>query len=163
MKLAVTDANIFIDLHHSQLTANLFSIDLTIYTTLEVFDELNGDQQLTLMRWAKTGEFIIHKFEITDLDALENFNMTRKLSFTDHTVIYLAEQLKSIVLSGDNKLKKACLKRNIKAHGILWVFDQFILKQLITRKHALEKLKALMQFNKWLPLDECNKRINDWT
>jgi len=44
MKIAVTDANIFIDLIKLQLLGHLFNIDLEIYTTREVIDQLNDAQ-----------------------------------------------------------------------------------------------------------------------
>jgi len=163
MKLAVTDANIFIDLHYVQLTVHLFSIGLSIYTTQEVFDELNDDQQATLRQWDKSGLFVLYKFEATEHEELESFTISKKLSFNDHTVIYLAEKLQSIVLTGDNKLKQTCLKRNIDAHGLFWILDTFLEKELITKETAKEKLIKLMNFNKWLPIAECNKRLTDWS
>jgi hypothetical protein len=41
MTVAVTDANIFIDLIKLDLIKYLFNINLTIHTTREVFDQLH--------------------------------------------------------------------------------------------------------------------------
>jgi hypothetical protein len=54
MKLAVTDANIFIDLIKLQMLALLFNIDMEIHTTGEIVDQLN-DQQLVHLT-----EFIVN-------------------------------------------------------------------------------------------------------
>ena len=54
MKLAVTDANIFIDLIQLGLLDLLFKVDLQIYTTHEVVQELNSTQQLELTLFAKS-------------------------------------------------------------------------------------------------------------
>ena len=48
MRIAVTDANIFIDLFEIVWLENLFKIDLEIVTTREVFNELNEPQQESL-------------------------------------------------------------------------------------------------------------------
>ena len=44
MKLAVTDANIFIDLIKLQMLDYLFNIEMEIYTTVEIVDQLNTSQ-----------------------------------------------------------------------------------------------------------------------
>jgi hypothetical protein len=41
MKIAITDANIFIDLMYIELLDELFDIELELHTTINVVDELN--------------------------------------------------------------------------------------------------------------------------
>lgn len=55
MKLAVTDANIFIDLIKLQLTGFLFNIDLEIHTTQEIVDQLTETQAATLQPFVDAG------------------------------------------------------------------------------------------------------------
>jgi hypothetical protein len=45
MKLAVTDACIFIDLIELQLTAHFFKLQIEIHTSLDVFNELFDNQK----------------------------------------------------------------------------------------------------------------------
>jgi hypothetical protein len=49
MKLAVTNANIFIDLIKLQMLVLLFSIE--IHTTKEIVDQLNDDQLVHLTKF----------------------------------------------------------------------------------------------------------------
>ncbi|NCU05114.1 MAG: hypothetical protein GXC73_14130, partial [Chitinophagaceae bacterium] len=51
MKIAITDANIFIDLIRLQMLHFLFKIELEITTTLEVFEELHEWQQKELQQF----------------------------------------------------------------------------------------------------------------
>jgi len=43
----------------------------------------------------------------------------------------------------------------LKVHGILWVLDEFVDKQLLTRSAAIQKLTDLLQINQWLPAKAC--------
>jgi hypothetical protein len=59
MKLAVVDANIFIDLIKLQMPGMLFCIELEIFTTQEIIDQLNTSQLIvindTKMAWKADG------------------------------------------------------------------------------------------------------------
>lgn len=48
MKIAITDACIFIDLHDLDLTTAFFSLNFEIHTSLDVFNELYLAQQQPL-------------------------------------------------------------------------------------------------------------------
>ena len=50
----------------------------------------------------------------------------------------------------------------MKSHGILWVFEQLIEKGIIDYKQASIKLKALMETNPRLPIEECEKNLSLW-
>ena len=56
MKIAVTDANIFIDLIRLNMLAVLFAIEMEIYTTQEVIDQLNDDQTRALAAFLELAE-----------------------------------------------------------------------------------------------------------
>jgi hypothetical protein len=45
MKIAVTDACIFIDLYDLQLTAQFFSLNIEVHTSIDVIKELYENQQ----------------------------------------------------------------------------------------------------------------------
>ncbi len=63
MKLAVTDANIFIDLFHIGLINELFESEIELYSTTEVIFELKEEQQEKLLT--------IHKLTIVSTDDLD--------------------------------------------------------------------------------------------
>ena len=55
MKVAITDACIFIELHHLLLTSVFFKLDIEIHTTVDVFNELYPEQQ-ELLKAYETGD-----------------------------------------------------------------------------------------------------------
>jgi len=162
MKIAITDANIFIDLHHLQFTDFLFGIDLEIYTSHSVFNELNPQQQEALDHHIEKGNLRIIHFSAQELDEMNAVDLPRGLSPQDKSVIYLASKHISLVLSGDIKLRKYCNSVGFEVHGIIWLFDQFLEKEHIDFALAISKMKALMAVNTWLPTEDCLKKIEHW-
>jgi predicted nucleic acid-binding protein len=163
MKVAITDANIFIDLVKLQLLGYLFSIELEIYVTSEVVEQLNADQFEKVDSFIQAKALIVYYFtaaEIADIDALK---VAKGLEVADKSVLYLAKKIQAKVLSGDALLRKVCLKNGLEVMGIIWLFDAFVKHGLINYFTAIEKMKMLVSFNNRLPMDECEIRIKKWS
>ncbi len=161
MKIAITDANIFIDLMYVELLGELFDIDVEIHTTLHVVDELNEGQQKKLLRFTKKNGLTIHPQE--EFNVPDHIKKSKKLSYSDKSVFSLALQLDAFILTGDGVIRRVSGIQKIEVHGILWLLDRFLEKKLITKKKATLQLKHLRGYNKRLPPDECDKRISDWS
>jgi hypothetical protein len=162
MKLAVTDANIFIDLVKLKMLGFLFSIELEIYTTQEVIDQLNNGQAEQVMYFVQSKHLNVYKFSEKEIAEIILLNAPRALEFTDKTVVFLAKKINAIVLTGDGPLRKFCASSGLTVRGILWVFDSCLQKEKFNHKIAIEKLKVLLSFNDRLPKEECLKRIEAW-
>ena len=162
MRLAVTDANIFIDLIKLDLVAHLFAIELEIFTTAEVLEELN-DAQVDLMWQFEWDELLIVKLlSVVERNAVSQLKAQAGLSYTDRTVIVLAESLDALMLTGDGKVRKYCLAQRKEVRGILWLLDRFLEFQCIDHAFAIEKMEGLMRINNRLPVEECLERIKKW-
>ena len=162
MRLAVTDANIFIDLIKLDLVAHLFAIELVIFTTAEVLEELN-DAQVALMWQFEWDELLIVKLlSVVERNAVSQLKAQAGLSYTDRTVIVLAESLDALMLTGDGKVRKYCLAQRKEVRGILWLLDRFLEFQCIDHAFAIEKMEGLMRINNRLPVEECLERIKKW-
>lgn len=160
MKIAITDANVFIDLIYVDFHSHLFALDFEIHTSLEVYDELNESQQIALRKFIGHKKLAIHNgFEISPVKEIQSI---KGLSESDKTVLHLAIQLNAFVLTGDSLIRKISGVQKIEVHGMFWLFDIFLEKNLITKKHACQQLRSLMSYNKRLPLDECEKRLALW-
>lgn len=161
-KVAVTDANIFIDLIILELIAQLFKLQLEIHTTREVFDQLSANQKMQMAGFEKTGQLVIYNFNFEEIIELQALDMPRGLEPADRTVFYYASKLEATVLSGDNKLRKYCESQGLKVFGIIWLFDQLIETRLIDKALATRKLEKLMGYNDRLPIEEIIKRLKKW-
>ncbi len=165
MDIIINDANILIDLTHLNLVEEFVQLDLNLKTTDFVFAELNADQQAIFNQYIEDGklEVIITEDEGVLNSIAEILNKTTGLSFEDCSVWYYAEKLKGILLSGDGKLRRQATASGISVKGILFVFDQLLLADLITLETAIEKIEMLYLKNTRLPIQPKEDRLISWT
>ena len=162
MKLAVTDANIFIDLIKLQLLGYLFSVDVEIHTAREIVDQLNADQYEKVDSFIQAKVLKVYNFSSEELTEIVEMNAPKSLEFPDKTVVYLATKLSAEVLTGDGPLRKFCISNKLTVRGIIWLFDIFLKAELINHTVAIEKMNYLLSFNDRLPKDECMNRLKQW-
>ena len=86
MKIAITDACIFIDLHELELTSELFSLNLDIHTSTDVYNELHSHQREVLKAFISISKLTVHK--ISEVERLDIFNskLPKSLSETEHLI-----------------------------------------------------------------------------
>ena len=162
MKVAVTDANIFIDLIHLDLIAELFRINIIVYTTIEIFYELKSSEQEIIMQFKKEGKLNIESILEIHKGNSSLIIPSSRLSYSDISVLYLASYLKANIISGDSLLKKIALENNFEVYGILWIMDTMVNLKIISSALACEKLEALLKYNKRMSLDESSSKIKIW-
>lgn len=164
MKLAVTDACIFIDLYDLQLTAQFFSLNMEVHTSVDVLKELFENQQQMLAAFKSVGKLTAHIIREEDKLIILSTPYPKSLSDSDKTVLYLANKLDAIVLSSDKTVRNAAKNNGIDYHGMIWIFDQLVSNNLISKTAASAKLQQLItsnlvfQNNKEL-VAEMNKRL----
>src|SRR6185312_9007130 len=162
MKIAITDANIFIDLIKLQWLGYLFCLKVEIYSTVEVINELIDVQLEKLTEFIQSNQLKIHTFSSSELEQIMQMTAPPSLSIQDRSVVFLAKNIHAGVLSGDNPLRKFCAKQNLEVKGIIWLFDQFLELQLINCEVAIQKMNELLSFNNRLPVHDCNERLRQW-
>lgn len=167
MKIAVTDACIFIDLHDLNLTNLLFSLQLEIHTSLDVFNELHIHQQNLLLAFHSIGKLTIHNILAEDRINIQKQNYPKALSNNDKTVLFLAEKIQAMILSSDKAVRNCAKKNSIEYHGMLWVFDKLIETNLLSPSQATQKLETLIKTNLVYQnnaelVKEMNIRLKKW-
>ena len=162
MILAVTDANIFIDLIYLEMLGYLFNLDIEIHTTLEVHDQLNTNQKKIIQNFIQSKDLLVYSFSFEELTEIYSIDCPNGLELADRTIFYYAEKFNSVVLSGDVKLRKYCEKINIDVRGIVWVFDQLNENKVLSAHVLASKMEELIQFNSRLPVEICQERIQKW-
>ena len=131
-----------------------------MHTTVEVFDELNDDQQGSLFKYVKKNNLSLHARDGEDFP--DNIQSKKGLSETDKSVLHLALKIKGFILTGDGFLRKISDGNKLEVHGIFWLLDKFVEEKHITKKKACQCITDLMGYNKRLPQVECDKRLEDW-
>jgi hypothetical protein len=107
MKVAVTNACIFIDLLECEACAAFFELEFDIIPTLQVWMELEEDQQYVLKRWTDSGQLRIIKSVKNVLDVRRDHTLSKVLSIADLSAWALTHfqseyllQVRSKVISG---------------------------------------------------------------
>lgn len=165
MRVIVNDANILIDLLRLDLIQVFCSLDKhKLVTTDFVFQELLDEQKDILNTYINNGSFTI--IESTDQDVtdiLTLYTSTKGLSFEDCSVWFHAKKCEGILLTGDAKLRKQSTSDGVEVRGILFIFDELLISELITFELAIEKLQELYAFNNRLPQSAKNDRLEKWS
>jgi len=162
MKIAVTDANIFIDLIWLEQIEGLFELGMEVVTPQEVIDELIQEQLDVLQPYIESGRLTLWQLLPEAYEALEQWYVSNRLSFPDKTALYVAKTLKAMVLTGDKVFRKHAIAFNLETHGVLWILEQWVFSQRVTPKEAHGLLKNLMRFNEWLPNHDCEALLEKW-
>ncbi len=147
MKIAITDACVFIDLLNLSLIQQFFSIHVEIHTTVEVINELNPEQQVVLREFITVQKLKVHNIAEQQKKEIREMEFPISLSETDKSVLYIAIFLKAQLLSTDGMIRKTAKNRNLECHGMLWVFDLMVGQVILSPKKAAAKLRLLKTIN----------------
>jgi len=167
MKIAITDACIFIDLYDLDLTVPFFSLELEVHTSLDVFHELYPEQRKLLEVFISVNKLIIHNIQPDERLIISQTNFPLSLSEVDKTVLFLAKKFEAIVLSSDKAVRNYAKSKSIDYHGLLWVFDRLIAQEILSKEAAVAKLKELITINviyqnNFKLMGEFRKRMEGW-
>lgn len=168
MKIAITDACIFIDLIELRLTSQFFGLQVEVHTSLDVYNELYPEQQELLKAYQSIGKLIIHNLTPEEKIQIQNETFPRSLSEIDKSVLFLAEKHNAMVISSDKSVRNYAKSRSIEYHGIFWIFDCLIDLNIISGPDAIKKIQKLISNNIFYRnnmelVAEINKRIVKWS
>lgn len=164
MKIAIKDANVFIDLEIAGLFDLWFQLDIETHTSVFIQDELETGGHHQALAYFASGQVISHDFDFVEMTQVNGLmqEVNKAAGFNDCSVLYLAEKLKASLLSGDNALRRSAERRGVEVRGTLWVFDELVSRHLLKPTVAAQKLRYLLQEERRLPQRECRTRIEQW-
>lgn len=164
MRIAVTDACIFIDLIELNLLDEFCCLPFVIYTTIDVFYELNVEQQTKISYLKSQSKILLETLSSEEMNLILVRDFPAALSLTDRTVILLSEKFNAVLISSDKAVRNCAGKNAIECHGILWIIDQLVDNKIITFYQSCEKLifltKNKFYANNSVLMTEINKRLN---
>lgn len=147
MRVAVTDACIFIDLIELKIIADFFNLALEVHTTVDVMNELFSDHQEILKAYESGSKLTIHNLKENQIKEIQEMAFPKSLSSQDRSVIYLASKLQAILLSSDKVARNHAGRLSIEYHGMFWVFDRLVEEECIAASKAIEKMNQMIQTN----------------
>lgn len=170
MRVAVKDANVFIDLESMGILDLWFQLGYETITSTYVVVELEDgghSNALACIRAGQVKEEVISDKEMEGefgelLTSLEDTG----LSVPDISVLFLAIREKAMLLSGDKQLRGQAREYSVEIHGTLWIMDRLVESDLLVATVAADRLEALMERigseRRYLPRGECEARIHKW-
>ncbi|NLV38811.1 MAG: hypothetical protein GXY66_06365 [Bacteroidales bacterium] len=93
MKIAVTDACIFIDIIELGLSGHFFNLPFKIHTTLDVLNELYPWQRRVLNAFTDDKKLIVHCLTDEEMVEISLMPFPKSLSQVDKTVLYTAKKI----------------------------------------------------------------------
>lgn len=162
MKVAVQDANVFIDMELAGLFDLWMQMGIEVHTTDLIREELERGQHDLALTYL--GTMVVHDLREEDLLAISDleYAVGNKAKFNDCSVLYLAEKLQVPLISGDSGLRTAAQKRGVTVYGTLWIFDILIGKGILKPEIAAGKLHQLLNQGRFLPKSACDERLARW-
>ena len=163
MIILVNDANILIDLLKIDLLESFFQLQYEFHVTDLVAAEIQEDDITELDHFIANGSLRKKSFSFEELMQIQLLEVAHKrLSIADCSCLFHARKIFAKLLTGDSVLRKTAEQEQILVHGILWIFDELIKQEVVTREQAHKKLSYLMTKNPRLPAAECKKRLQKW-
>ena len=147
MKIAVTDACIFIDIHELKLTPVFFSMPMEIHSTVDVYNELYDDHKHFLEAFISLGKLTLHILSDTDRRQLQTDHFPQALSEADKSAIFIARKIEAMLLSSDRAVRRYAKNNGIDCHGMLWILERLVDSAALSPNQAIMKLKELMATN----------------
>lgn len=161
MKLIITDTNIFFDIISIGALPEFFALNYDICTTDFVIKEiLESNQKVQIESFIRAKKLNVFKLTAAEVDEIQNFATKRFFKgITDKTVLWKSYQLKCPLLTGDKKLRNEAEDLRIEVHGSIWVINELIEKNIVTKTKGTELLEKIKLLNASLPHDEIDKLI----
>lgn len=163
MKIAVKDACVLIDLINGGLIGAWFQLGIETWTTDLVIRQVRKESQWPVVEALQaTGVIKVKSFSDAELKKVRDFQYAASLGIEDQSVLFLANELKAVLITSDKKLRAQASAAKVRMMGILGILDELLAKSIITQQAAAEKLQAMMDQGAFLPSGECQKRLELW-
>ncbi len=165
-KIAVKDANIFIDLEAMGILDLWFHLNYETITSSFIADELAAGGHFQSLAYIDSGK--IQSVNLSLIDVFELYESLEEsgLSIGDISVLHLAMSRDALLLTGDGRLRTECEVHFIEYHGSLWILEQLVEKGILAPLVASQKLEHLLKLSgqqrRFLPEKLCKEMMMKW-
>ena len=142
MQILISDSNIFIDMEVAHLTNKMFKLPYSFATPdILYYEELEEEHQNLLDM-----DLIILSLSSETIKYTESIVVKYpKASRNDLFALALAKQECCPLLTGDSALRKAGVQEEIQIFGTIWIIDELIKYDIITKDEAMEETLKILK------------------
>jgi len=148
LQILISDSNIFIDMEVANLTSQMFTLPYNFATPdILFYDELEEEHPNLLNTNLKILSLSSDTIKYTESIVLKY----PKASKNDLFALALAKQECCPLLTGDSALRKAGKDEKIQIFGTIWIVDELIKHDIITKDEAMEAYDMMKSNKRRLP------------
>ena len=164
MRIVVEDANVLLDLVHGGILGIWLGAGFQNCTTHLVWNEVtNTAQRDQIQPFIDAGLIELLECGKESWEEIRAFAVTSGVSIPDSSVWWIAKRDQAILLTGDSKLRSSAKQTDVEVRGVLWVLDELLERERITKLQAAEALKAMIAGGAFLPAADCQNRLARWS
>lgn len=165
MKIAVKDANVFIDMELMGIFDLWVQLGIQTLTSSLIALELETGNHGEALAYIATKHITVLNPPLASIEAL--YRSEKGLSPQDASVLQIAMENDAILLTGDKTLRIAAEVRQVECHGSIWILDQLVRRDILPGTVAAEKLRSLISSSvagiRYLPRRAAEAHIAKWT
>jgi hypothetical protein len=83
-------------------------------------------------------------------------------SYQDLSVLILAKNKNTVLITGDEALRRAATDNSVDCHGTCWLIDYLAHQSLITFSDAISAYDLIRRNRRNPPFDECRALLATW-
>jgi predicted nucleic acid-binding protein len=164
MKIAVKDANVFIDMESMGVFDLWAQLGYETLTTSLIVLELEDGGHAEALAYIETEAISVEDPSFDQVDRL--YSALPGLSLEDASILCLTMERGAMLLTGDKTLRNAGAVRQVEVHGSIWVLDQLVRQGKLAGRVAAQKLQGLLDETgkspRFLPRKEALQYIHRW-
>lgn len=158
-QIVIQDACILFDLVDLSLLRVFFQLELIVFTTPQVINEITDENQWAeIKHYLNDGKLTVDSEGVYE-EIVKIYEKYSGLSVADSSVLELAIRKNAVILSSDGSLRKIATRINYIVRGTLWIIEELCSNGFITHSHAIEKLEMYSSINQRAPVKEIRHLI----
>ena len=162
-EVLIVDTSVLIDLDRGSLITEIFSLPF-IFAVPDLLysDELKSKFGNRLLELGLEVRCLSGK----TLSVADQYHSThpRMVSIVDCTALALASSEGLVLLTGDKDLRELAMQEKVDCHGVLWVFDQFYERKIISGDELIKRLTQITNHPRArLPKPDVQKRLHRYS
>jgi len=155
-RLLISDANILIDMKVGGIIEAMFRLPFS-YATPEIL--FNQELQAYHPELPDLGLKLLELEPAGIQRVVELGESYTGVSSNDLAALVLAEQTKSTLLTGDNRLRQVSIEQNIDVHGTVWLVEETLVAKEISIDQAKVAYQLMEEDGSRLPTEDIKKQI----
>lgn len=155
----VVDTNTIFDLHYGNLLQITFRLPCKFVITTFIIRELKNPPFHTLSTMGLLVEKLSSEGVAELLGMMEKYEGP---SYEDISVLVLAKTKNTVLITGDDALRRAAADNSVDCHGTCWLIDYLANQSLITYSQAIAAYDLIRKNRRNPPFDECKALLAGW-